>query len=265
MTIQWLLGWWNLIFLLPLGLALLYVGVYAVSGLTFGDADADASADGDLDADADVHADIHADADVHAEADADADVDADADAGADADHAHIDHSYGGHGGHGSAGRTPLFEILSIVIGLGRAPLSILLMVLFLTWGMLGFFANTYWFENVRPSALDVFTRSAPIALVGSILLTRLLAGAMGRYLPTSESYATRRHELLGCVGEAIFNIDAESGMASVRDANHDLFHVQCRIDASHPPIPKGSRVKLVAYNGRLQLYQVALQEPATAR
>ena len=35
MTIQWLLAWYNLIFILPLFLALLYVGIYAVSGLTF--------------------------------------------------------------------------------------------------------------------------------------------------------------------------------------------------------------------------------------
>ena len=32
MTLQWLLSWWNLIFVLPFGLALLYLGLYTVSG-----------------------------------------------------------------------------------------------------------------------------------------------------------------------------------------------------------------------------------------
>ena len=41
MTHEWLLGWWNLVFLAPFLLALIYLGVYAASGLTFGDADAD--------------------------------------------------------------------------------------------------------------------------------------------------------------------------------------------------------------------------------
>jgi hypothetical protein len=49
MTIQWLSAWYNLIFILPLFLALLYVGIYAVSGLTFGDTEVDAGADVDAD------------------------------------------------------------------------------------------------------------------------------------------------------------------------------------------------------------------------
>src|SRR5687768_8649258 len=141
MTIQWLLGWWNLMFLLPLGLALLYVGVYAVSGLTFGHADADADAGADVDADTDLHADADVHADVHADADADGDVEADADAEMDGD-AHADVHHGGHA-HSGVGKTPLFDLLSMLIGLGRAPLSILLMVLFLTWGFIGFISNAY--------------------------------------------------------------------------------------------------------------------------
>ena len=95
MTIQWLLAWYNVIFIVPFVLALLYVGIYAISGLTFGDTDVDASG-ADVDADAhveleghveapaqlesDAHFDAHADAAAHIDADAHLDTDVDADA-----------------------------------------------------------------------------------------------------------------------------------------------------------------------------------------
>ena len=46
MSGEWLMQWWNLIFIVPFGLALLYLGVYAMSGFTFGDADGDVGVDG---------------------------------------------------------------------------------------------------------------------------------------------------------------------------------------------------------------------------
>src|SRR2546423_6167134 len=50
MKIEWLFAWYNVIFLVPFVVAMLYVGIYAVTGLTFGDADIDADADVDADA-----------------------------------------------------------------------------------------------------------------------------------------------------------------------------------------------------------------------
>ena len=66
MSVQWLVNWWNLIFLLPFSLALLYLGLYTVSGITFGDADADGDldVDSDFDADGDIDHDVDADGDV---------------------------------------------------------------------------------------------------------------------------------------------------------------------------------------------------------
>ena len=38
MDAGWYLGWWNLVFTLPFLLALLYLILYSMSGLTFGEA-----------------------------------------------------------------------------------------------------------------------------------------------------------------------------------------------------------------------------------
>src|SRR3954447_21267987 len=94
MTLEMLIAWWNLIYILPFGLALLYLILYAASGLTFGEADADgageahdfAHADVDHDAAIDHDVDVDHDVDLDGDADLDGDVDADVDGVVDADH-----------------------------------------------------------------------------------------------------------------------------------------------------------------------------------
>jgi membrane protein implicated in regulation of membrane protease activity len=103
-----------------------------------------------------------------------------------------------------------------------------------------------------------------LALVGSLTLNRLLAAGMARWFPTYESYVQRRHELLGAVGEAILPIDQNFGMASVRDEYHDLFHIACRVHADQPALDKGTKVKLIAYNGKQKVYYVKQHDQAVA-
>src|SRR5688500_2668567 len=106
MKAEWLMLWWNLIFIVPFGLALLYLGVYAMSGFTFGEAEADFHADApDMDADAEIAVDADADADG-------ADLHADA------------------GSH-----VPIHIAAMSWLGIGRVPLSLVLMVLLMTWGL----------------------------------------------------------------------------------------------------------------------------------
>src|SRR6266571_2239015 len=116
MKIEWLFAWYNLIFILPFGLALLYVGIYAVSGLTFGDTDVDASG-ADVDADAHVELSGHVEAPAHVESDAHFDADAHLDTDVDAD-AHVE----GHGADEVAPGSVLAGALSL-LGVGRVPLS----------------------------------------------------------------------------------------------------------------------------------------------
>jgi membrane protein implicated in regulation of membrane protease activity len=236
MTTDWIFGWWNLVFIAPFLLALVYLGVYAVSGLTFGDADADTNTDFDHDADVDHDIDADADADMDADADADADVDADHDIDADAD-ADTDSESGG----GSS----ILAALSW-LGVGRVPLSIILMVLLLSWGAIGFAVNVICQPQVS-QAWRAALFALPLALIGSIAVTAGVSALIVRYVPLHESSARRRHELLGCVGEAVFAINESSGVVTVRDEDGNLFQVSSRVAQDATPIPKGARVKLVSY------------------
>lgn len=250
MNAAWILNWWNLIFVLPFGLALLYLGLYTVSGITFGDSDLDA--DGDLDIDHDVDMDHDVDADADADQDIDADHDLDADHDADAEHELEGESQSISQGS-SAGSALSW------LGVGRVPLSIVLMVLLLTWGVVGFITNA----ALQRSGAAATIISVPVAAVVSLAVTRLVAMFIARYLPLYETTARRRHELLGSIGEAILPIDRKFGMASVRDQTGDLYQVACRAEEDADPIPKGTRVQLISYNAKQGLFYVTRQTQTT--
>lgn len=240
MTIDWIIGWQNLIYLVPFGLALLYLLLYAASGLTFGDADVDAP-----DGPAVGHGhDAHLASDV--EADIDHDVDADHDV--DPDGGGSSHDAAGDGGG------PLKAALTW-LGVGRVPLSILLMVLMLTWGATGFVVN----QIARPSFAhdwQVAVASLPAAALTALLVTRLVVRAIDRWIPLDETTARRRHDLLGLAGVAMYDVDDRFGMVSVRDDRGELHQVPCRLAGRHPPVPKNGRAVLVSYNAKENLYGV---------
>ena len=189
----------------PFGLGLLYLAVYTLSGWTFGETGADGAMDHDVDASLDADGHLSFEHDVEANADADTD-------------AHMD-------GHDSeqdhTGGSALMSALNW-IGVGRAPLSMVLMILLLSWGTIGFCVNRLTDDR----SLD---QSVPMAIViagmGSIFITKFVAGLVAKFLPTTESYARRRHELLGSLAEALYPIDANFGMAIGRDDRGERFEV----------------------------------------
>jgi len=264
MKTEWLFAWYNLIFIVPFLLALLYVGLYSMSGLTFGDVHADAGdAGGDAHFGADGHVDVDADAhvDVDGEAHVDADVDADAHADVDGD-AHVEADAGeGHEAHLPAGSV-LTSVMSF-LGVGRVPLSILLMVLLLTWGMIGFIFNYLLWAKIGSEEL-LLAVSIPAAAIGSGLSTRLASRAIMRWMPFDGAPVPRRHDLWAEEGERILPIDAKFGMVAVRNSRGDLFHIPVRRHSGQELIEKGTKVRLVSYNGKQQMYYVVQYDPAVA-
>ena len=253
MALQWLLNWWNLIFLLPFALAALYLGLYTVSGITFGESDLDADSDLDLDADADADVDHDLGADAH---DLDHDVH---DVGHDSDsdtEAHADGDSDSHDSH-DGGRLAALGWL----GIGRVPVSIVLMVMLLSWGSAGILANAL-LQSRGAAAAAI---SIPAALGASALVTHWVVLFVARWLPLYETTARRRHALLGCVGQAIFPIDWKFGMVAVRDDLGDLYQVPCRTSDPGQTIPKDSKVKLVSYNGKQGIFNVSQIDSSEAR
>ena len=243
-----LADWFNLIFVVPFGLALAYLAVYTVSGVTFGD-DLDVGGDADLDADAGAGAgaevgDGH-DVDLANGVDL---YDPDAD---DAGTARV-----------AGGTSALWAMLSW-LGVGRVPASVALMVALLTWGGIGFAANQIARPAVRRAGFGdaaVAVASVPLAFAGSVLCTRVVSRVVGKYLPTNETYASTRRDLLGRRGEAVLGVGADFGLAVVRDVHGTRHQVPCRLAdrfAGDPPLRAGSKIILVGYDSDAKLYRAA--------
>jgi len=259
MTAAWLLSWWNLIFIVPFFLALVYLGVYTFSGWTLGgdfDADHGVDADHDLAVDHDADVGVDHDADLDHDADVAADADADADGHADAGH-HGDghpeiHAEAAH--HDASHAVPAHVALMTWLGVGRVPVGLVLMVLLLSWGFIGFITNQLT-RPVVPADWMVGLISLPVALFGSGFVTRNVTRFIATYMPLTETSARSRAALIGQVGEAMYEIDRNFGMASVR-VHTGVFHVPCRVGQDGAPIVKGAPVMLVAYDHERGLFTV---------
>lgn len=237
-SMEWLLSWWNLIFVLPLALGVLYLGLYIVTGLTFGEADMDADASGAVEHD----------------------VDVDHDAGLE-HHAAIEpgHHVEGHGHEHDAQHpsNPLLDVLSW-LGANRVPLSFMLMIFMFCWGISGLVANVV-LDGVLPWFV-VPLGSIPLALCVSVLATRWISRLIGRYMPMDETAARSKQSLVGFVGEAITNVDGKFGLVQVRTRSGDLIQVPCRVAGDRPGIAKGSRVLLADYEKAESFFYVVPDE-----
>lgn len=141
------------------------------------------------------------------------------------------------------------------LGVGRVPLGLALMVLLLSWGFIGFITNNLA-RPMMPADWMVGLVSVPAALLGSGWITRTIARLIARYMPLMETSAKRHDALLGHVGEAIYAIDRNFGMVSVRDKTAGTMQVPCRLGADHESVAKGEAVLVVGYDAKDGMYTV---------
>ncbi len=211
-----LLEWTSLIFVIPILIGVLLVLGSAIGFVDFG-------------------ADI--------EVDADADAEADLDVEADAEGPEADAEHGSHVGTG------VMEL----VGFGKVPLSILLMVSTLLFGGLGL-CTTIAFATLLPQAVLRALVALGVASFGTFILTGAVARFLSRLLPTTETYATTHWELLGTSGTAELDIDPRFGLANVRDTTGSLIKIRCcSYDAK---IPKGTEVLVTDYDPERDVYTV---------
>jgi len=253
MTVHWYFAWFNLIFAVPFLFALLYLVVYAASGITFGDPDTDADADGDTDG---------PDGEDGHDADDAKSVAVDA-VGAPGHHDGTAPSAEAMAGAPVNQRVlrrlgldqPYYRRCLRWFGVGRVPLSILLMVLFFAWGCIGVTVNLGLRGDPRFAA-DPWQLSIPVALLGSGLVTRGLSNLFAKWLPSTETYARARASLVGLTGLAVLPIDRDFGLAVVRDERGTAHQVPCRVLPGAVPLEKGQALCLAEYDPNQKVYFV---------
>jgi hypothetical protein len=238
MTLQWVLGWWNLIFVVPFGIALVYLAVSVTTGIDFGEADADHDFDHDVDVEHDVDADSDYDADAHDALDG-------------ADEAHADHAVAHHGHHGAG-------TLLGLLGVGRVPLSLLILIVLFVWGISGFAATQALHRSIGEDRPPVASIAIPIAGVVPAFRTSLFTTLFARVMPKDGTPATGRRDLVGREGVAILEVGDSFGLARVSPADgRPSVQVPCRVADGQAPIAPNERVVVLRFDRVEQLFYVS--------
>ncbi|HLO30886.1 MAG TPA: hypothetical protein VK249_17200 [Anaerolineales bacterium] len=238
-----LIAWYNLPFTLMLGLGVVLAGLQLLGLSHDGDTDADAHADADGDLDADVETDIA----IHHDLDHDLDHDIDHDIDHDLDHA-VDHDL-------SRDSLSGFSWLAF-LGIGKAPLMVVILIVLMTTGLLGWFLNGLAMGILGFFPALLLLATLLVSLVVGSLVTSRVTRFIGRALPPVSTTATRAQALVGRRGTVISPfVDGRYGMIHLRDDGGTLISLFA-ITEDEQPIPRGESVILLSYDATQRRYLV---------
>ena len=207
-----LFAWYNLFFLAPIVVAFVLLLLTALGGLDHGDA----SADTDVDAGVDGHFDV--------------DMDHDIGDGQDG---------GGHDGDGhDSGQQGFSAILRDAFGLGKIPITVHITIFMMLIGTFGLCANIIQGEMLKIKPEVYFSTSMIIAVVGSILLTRMLIPLASRCIPREETQLITPYDFVGKTGIAREQIDEISGRIQANDKYGSLHTLYARTKGEQVPANK---------------------------
>lgn len=223
-----LLQWQNLVFLLPGVASIFYLVVLSITGVG-GDADHDVCVEQDVD------------------------TDVDQDMGA--EHSHD------FGHEGDMDQSVFVKMMSF-LGIGRVPLSIIILTFCILWAFLGW-ASNLWLSRLGLPAFMYFWMSLAIAFFGSAFLTKAIASIVHRWMPNTETYVTRKTDLVGKTGITKYPVTEGEGYALVTDNYGGSLEVSCRIERGQEIIPSGTKVVLKHYQSDCDVF-IVCPDPLTA-
>jgi membrane protein implicated in regulation of membrane protease activity len=174
------------------------------------------------------------DADADTDLDADADADMDADAGMDA--------------------TPDGFLAALAfLGVGKAPLAVILAILTGAIGLTGWLLNAVLAGALGGIGALAFAGVLLVSLILGGLITARLSRAIGRALPPVISTATTQQALVGRMGTVVSpSIDSTYGMVRLRDKGGTMINVFAIPDSSDPDaqeaLRQGENVMLTSYD-----------------
>jgi membrane protein implicated in regulation of membrane protease activity len=263
---SFLFAWFNTPFTVLLGISML-LALLQLVGLGGGDHDTDhdvdTSVDHDIDLDhgLDVEHGADLDHDVDLQHDLDVDHSVDVDHGADLHHdmvldhdADLEHGVD-HGADGGHEGTPGTLALLAYLGVGKVPLTVLLILITGAIGLLGWILNSLVQAVFGGYPGIIFAAVLPVSLVASGVLTARVARVIGNALPPINTTATRAEALVGIQGTVISPfVDERYGMVHVRDRGGTLISVFATCEGE--PIRRGEKVVLVRYDPTARTYTV---------
>jgi len=154
-------------------------------------------------------------------------------------------------GDTDAASGPLGNALSI-LGIGRIPLTIVLMISSLIFGGTGLILNLILSDMLDETL--AFCVALPASIISMLVLTNISSRALSKILPTTESYEITRMDLIGALGKAITFVDKVSGVSNIKDKEGNIHAISCY--SSMEDIPSGSEVVVVSFDDLKKKYVI---------
>lgn len=136
-----------------------------------------------------------------------------------------------------------------LLGIGKAPLSILAPTACILFGGVGLIGNLVFGKQWIFATLGA---STIVALVGM----RLVASLFKKLIPQDKRHHSRLHELWGEQGTTLFSVTQTGGTVRVRDRFNHLLDLECRCYPGEVNIEAGVAVRLDEYDPTQKLYYV---------
>lgn len=165
--------------------------------------------------------------------------------------------------HGADHDATFLAHVADLLGLGRVPLSISLMLMLLIFGGTGTTVNLALAERLAGggSALP----SILIAVLAVLVLAGPCSRLLGKVAPSIETYPVTRRDLIGCTAILLNDTDEQGGYAQARDREGNVHNITCRTYSAAPtaseapsrgPLPKGTQVLIIDFEPASNRYAV---------
>lgn len=142
------------------------------------------------------------------------------------------------------------------IGLGKAPLLVVLLIFFGAIGILGWVLNSLVNSTFGDYPGAAFAVILPLSVIVGGLISSRTSRFIGRALPPISTTATRAQALVGRRGTVVSPfVDEKYGLVRLRDSGGTLLNVFA-INQASAPIKRGTEVVLVEYDAKLKRYTV---------
>jgi hypothetical protein len=225
--------WWNLPFLILLGLCGAFVLLQLV-GLLGSGTQPEAHADADVDLQGhDLHGHaLQGHGDVHDH---------------DLAHTHVDHG----------GELSVWQSAMAFLGVGRVPFMVVWMTFSLCMGFAGIFANRVLFVVGGGYHALWF----PLVLIGAFAAgvagARLGGRWLGNFVDVGGPGATKKHQLTGKLGVVASALcDERFGEIRVQDDGGNELLVHARLSPGEAALPRSTRVVLVDFDSEREIFSV---------
>ncbi|MHB0998007.1 MAG: hypothetical protein ACYC27_02080 [Armatimonadota bacterium] len=238
MSIQDLLHWWNLIYALPLIMSLIWILSTVFAGVHGHDiAHGDHGIGHQIghvahNVEQSVGHIIHHGSDIHS-----------------ADTGHVDsHSGQNHGSHGHSSDTndDMLSRACWLLGIGEIPITMLIGVFSLCWGVIGLMMNQIFSGTMKFPAVYIWP-SMGVAFLLAFVITRTMAAIISRLIPNDQTYGVSRLSLVGSMGKTIYTTTDNSGTIDVKDIYGSVHRVQAKTEHGES-IPSSTEVIIIDFD-----------------